>query len=120
MLRSVVGCWLPKFRDKHPTNLNRLTLEEGADSPEISVTKHQRMRKIFNLKIKFYVVFRSALESFSSHEMLRAAVQCQVEITGTRQVTASFKVHLLNSLGETNPSEKIQTARTMSFLCYLH
>jgi len=75
-----LGGWLPKFRDKQPTHLNCLTLEEGADSPEISVTKHQRMRKIFNLKIKFYMVLRSAFESFSSHEMLRTAVQCQVEI----------------------------------------
>jgi hypothetical protein len=53
------------------------------------------------------MVLRSALESFSSHEMLRTAVvQCQVEIIGTRQVTACFKVHFSNSLGETKPSEK--------------
>lgn len=53
------------------------------------------------------MVLRSALEPFSSHEMLRTAVvQCQVEIIGTRQVTACFKVHFSNSLGETKPSEK--------------
>ena len=53
------------------------------------------------------MVLRSALESFWSHEMLRTAVvQCQVEITGTRQVTDCFKVHFLNSLGETKPPKK--------------
>jgi hypothetical protein len=65
------------------------------------------MRKIFNLNIKFYIVLRSALESLSSHEMLRTAViQCQVEIIGTRQVTACFKVHFPNSLARQTPSEK--------------
>ena len=116
MLRSVAWWLATEVRDKQPTNLNCLTLEEGADSPEISVTKHQRMRKIFNLKIKFYMVLRKALESFSSHEMLRTAlVQCQVEITGTRQVTACFKVHFLNSLGETNPPEKNQNRSDIEF-----
>lgn len=47
------------------------------------------------------MVLTSALESFSSHEMLRTAVvQCQVEIIGTRQVTACFKVHFPNSLAK--------------------
>jgi len=54
------------------------------------------------------MVLRSALESFSSHEMLRTAVECQVETTGTRQVAACFKVHLLNSLGEKKNPKKNQ------------
>jgi hypothetical protein len=114
MLRSVVWWLATGVAGQAAHQLNFLTIEEGADSPEISVTKHQRMRKI-----KFYMVLKSALESFSSHEMLRTAVQCHVEITGTRQVTACFKVHLLNSLGKTKPPEKVKNFRTMSFLCYL-
>jgi hypothetical protein len=51
------------------------------------------------------MVLRSVLESFSSQEMLYTAViHCKVEITGTRQVRAYFKVHFLNWLGETMPS----------------
>jgi hypothetical protein len=52
------------------------------------------------------MVLRSALESLSSHEMPRTPVECQVKTIGTRQVTACFKVHLLNSLGEKKNRKK--------------
>jgi len=66
------------------------------------------------------MVLRIGLESFPSHELLRTAVvQCQVEIIGTRQVTACFKVHFPNSLARQIPRKKTKTPRTTRFLCYL-
>lgn len=64
------------------------------------------------------MVLRSVPGSFSSHKLLyTGVVHCRVEITGTRQVTAYFKVNFLNSLGETTDSEKKSTQPRLRVSC---